>query len=233
MIEVVAFDADDTLWNNEVLYKRAEQRFADLMRSGGFGGEPLDVLAAVERRNVPVFGYGIKSFTLSMIEAAVEIGDGHCKPQWISEILDYAKQILTSEVELLPYVSSTLEELAAQYRLMLITKGELSEQERKIQASGLTSYFEQIEILGSKHEEAYQALLDKYDIVPQRFVMVGNSLRSDILPVVALGAFAVYVPFEHTWVYEHVSEDELAHAAYETVEHLGELPDVLLRLNRR
>jgi putative hydrolase of the HAD superfamily len=227
MIEVVAFDADDTLWKNEVLYKRAEQRFETLMQEAGYNGTAVDVLNEVEKRNVPVFGFGIKSFTLSMIEAALEIGDGSCKPAWIHSILDFSKEILTSDIELLPYTIETLEVLSRNYSLMLITKGELSEQERKIEITGVAKYFDRIEILGSKHEEAYRSVLRKHNISAETFVMVGNSLRSDILPVLSLGAHGVYVPHEITWIYEQVSEDDTGDAGYMKIEHLGMLPDLL------
>jgi len=227
MIEVVAFDADDTLWKNEVLYKQAEQRFEDLMREAGYNGSAVDVLNKVEKRNVPVYGFGIKSFTLSMIEAALVIGDGRCKPGWIHSVLDFSKEILTSDIELLPHTIKTLEMLSRNYSLILITKGELSEQERKIEVTGVAKYFDHIEILGSKHEEAYRSVLRKHNISPETFVMVGNSLRSDILPVLSLGAHGVYVPHEITWIYEQVSEDDIGDAGYEKIDHLGLLPDLL------
>ncbi len=230
MIRVVAFDADDTLWLNEVHYKQAEARFTELMLSNGYAGSPMDVLNATEVRNVPLYGYGLKSFTLSMIEAALEIG-GDCTTEWIQAILETSKDILKAEVELLPHTLSTLEALSGSYNLMLITKGELYEQERKIRETGVSAYFEHIEILGDKSEQAYQDLLDKYRVEPETFLMVGNSLRSDILPVVAIGGRAVHVPYADTWVYEQVSEDEIAARDYETIEHLGLLPGVLQKLN--
>ncbi|MBN1265906.1 MAG: HAD family hydrolase [Anaerolineales bacterium] len=231
MIRVVAFDADDTLWNNEVLYKRAEKRFDDLMHDAGFTGSAIEVLNAVESRNVPLYGYGIKSFTLSMIEAAVDIGDGFCKSEWIRSILTFSKEILDSDVELFPHTLATLETLSKKFDLMLITKGELSEQERKIQRTGVADFFDNIEILGSKHVGAYQAVLQKHRISPETFLMVGNSLRSDILPVVSLGGHAVYVPYENTWVYEYVSEEDIDDSAYQTIDHLGLLPQALQALN--
>jgi putative hydrolase of the HAD superfamily len=230
MIRVVAFDADDTLWLNEVHYKQAEARFTELMLSNGYGGSPMDVLNATEVRNVPLYGFGLKSFTLSMIEAALEIG-GDCTTEWIQAILETSKDILKAEVELLPYTLNTLDALSGKYTLMLITKGELFEQERKIRETGVSAYFEHIEILGEKSEQAYQDLLGKHRIDPETFLMVGNSLRSDILPVVAIGGQAVYVPYENTWVYEQVAEETITESNYETIEHLGQLPEVLRRMN--
>ena len=187
----------------------------------------MDVLNATEARNVPLYGYGFKSFTLSMIEAALEIGKGECRPEWIREILGFTREILRSEVELLPHVLETLEALKDRYTLMLITKGELSEQERKISSSDLAGYFTHIDILGDKSSDAYRDVLGTYGIEPSRFVMIGNSLRSDILPVVALGGRGVYIPCETSWVYEQVPDHQAAAASYEQLEHIGLLPDLI------
>jgi putative hydrolase of the HAD superfamily len=178
------------------------------------------------------FGYGIKAFALSMIETAIELTEGRITGPEIQTIIDAAKAMLTAEVEILENVADTLAHLAAHYSLMVITKGDLLDQEQKISRSGLVEHFRHIEIVSDKSQTSYEFLLQRYQIDPKRFLMVGNSLRSDILPVLALGAHAVYIPYPLTWAHE-AAEPPIGQPGYYEVEHLGLLPDLLANLERQ
>ncbi len=223
-IDVIAFDADDTLWENEVLYQHAQERLRDIL-SPWADAEIIDkVLYDTEMRNLPLYGYGIKAFSLSMIETAVHISEGEISGEDVSRILDIAQSMLQAEVELRPYVRETLEALSGKYPLMVITKGDLLDQTSKIKRSGLEDFFSITEIINDKTPEAYQAILQRHGIEPERFLMVGNSLRSDVLPVLELGGKAVYIPAETTWSHEVVSEFDDQSDGFFELDHLGELP---------
>ncbi|MFN2186764.1 MAG: HAD family hydrolase [Anaerolineae bacterium] len=224
MIDVIAFDADDTLWHNESLYSRAQDRFREIV--GAYSGDngALDELYETEMANLPYFGYGIKSFTLSMIETAIRISGGRIGASEIEEILDIAKEMKRAPVSLLHHAEDAVRALSQSHRLMLITKGDLLDQERKIANSGLAAHFDHVEVVTDKTESVYRDLLTRHGIAPERFLMVGNSLRSDILPVVALGGRAVYIPYHLTWAHETVSVHPQEAVAYEELEHIGLLP---------
>jgi putative hydrolase of the HAD superfamily len=226
--DVIAFDADDTLWHNETLFSMTQDKFRQLL--GRYEGTDLamDKLYEIEIRNLETFGYGIKGFTISMIEAAIELTQGRVVGQDIQQIIDFAREMLRAPVQLLDHVAELIPQLAQSYTLMLITKGDLFDQESKIAQSGLADYFTEIEIVSDKREETYRALLRKHKIAPERFMMVGNSLRSDILPVAALGGVAVHIPYQLTWAHEHIDDDE--QLVYLSLEHIGELPEILERL---
>jgi putative hydrolase of the HAD superfamily len=227
--EVVAFDADDTLWQNERLYVEAQARFKQLL-SHYHSPEWIEQrLYQTEMRNLRHFGYGIKAFALSMIETAVELTEGRIVGSDIQTLIDTAKSMLTAEVELLEHVADTLAGLADRYTLMLITKGDLLDQESKIERSGLADRFRHIEIVSDKSKASYTRLLQRYAISPERFIMVGNSLRSDILPVLEIGASAVYVPHQLTWIHEN-GETPVGHPRYFEIEHIGWLPGLLQKL---
>jgi putative hydrolase of the HAD superfamily len=228
MFEVIAFDADDTLWENEVFYTQATHWLGELLAQYIDPARLAEALEETEMRNIHQFGYGIKSFTLSMIETAILATQGRVRADEILQIVEHSKDMLRRDPQHFERVAETLEELAQHYDLMLITKGDLFEQENKIARSALRPYFKYIEVVGSKTSETYRAIMDKYAIQPSGFLMVGNSLRSDILPVLEAGGHAVYVPYENTWSHENVVET--GEVMYYTVEYLGELPELLRRL---
>jgi putative hydrolase of the HAD superfamily len=181
-------------------------------------------------RNLPIYGYGIKGFALSMIEAALEMSQQKIGGREIQCVLDLAKQMLSTDVELLEGVAEVVAELAQAYPLMLITKGDLVHQEAKIEQSGLKPYFRAIEIVADKTPQSYAALLARYHVEPSRFLMVGNSLRSDVLPVLAIGGQAVHVPYAITWAHEHVEVPPDRRGRYHELEHIGQLPALLKSL---
>ena len=230
MIEIIAFDADDTLWENETIYHKAKDELSRLLspyQEADWVNRKLD---EIEVANLQVYGYGIKSFTLSMIETAVEAVDGKVETHTISAILGIAKRMLSAEVELLDHTEQTLEQLSSDYVLMLVTKGDLFEQQRKISRSGIDHCFKLIEVVAEKTPARYREILKKHDIEIEQFLMVGNSLRSDILPIVAIGGKAVYIPNENTWFHEVPGQDEIEGAEYDELEHLGQLPEYMAAL---
>ena len=228
--DTIAFDADDTLWHNERLYVNAQAKFKQLL-AHYHNPEWIDErLYQTEMRNLDHFGYGIKAFALSMIETALELTEGRISGSDIQTIINLAREMLTADVELLEHVADTIPSMAATYPLMLITKGDLRDQEMKIARSGLAAHFRYVEIVSDKTRDNYEALLRRYGIAPDRFLMVGNSLRSDILPVLALGASAVYVPYRLTWAHEVVDSPPPEQLGYYQLEHLGLLQDLLVRL---
>lgn len=222
MIRVIAFDADDTLWHNEAYYRDAEASFRRML--AGYHDEAWiqERLFATEMRNLRHFGYGIKSFLISMIETAIELTEGQVTGREIQAIVDLGKEMLTHPVEPLAQVHETLTALQGRYRLMVITKGDLMDQEAKLARSGLDTFFSAVEVVSEKDEGVYRAILARQEITPSEFLMVGNSVKSDILPVVALGAQAVHVPYETTWAHEHVEDADLSR--FTTLAHLGLLP---------
>jgi len=227
MLDAIAFDADDTLWHNMQLFASTENRFKDLL--AGYH-EPSWIekrLFETEMRNLEVFGYGIKGFTLSMIETAIDLSEGRISGREIQAILDLGRSMLAHPIELFDHAEETVRLLSASHELILITKGDLFDQESKLARSGLGDCFHHVEIVSRKDEETYRTILGKHSIHPDRFLMVGDSLKSDILPVVALGAQAVHVPFEITWAHEEVPSDLLSRLYFHTIDHLGELPKIV------
>jgi putative hydrolase of the HAD superfamily len=228
--DIIALDADDTLWENERYYTGAKNRFVEMISKYG---EPQYIdqrMGEIEVNNIRYYGYGIKSFVLSMVEAAIELSGNRVTGGEIQQIIDLAKQVLSAEVQLFDHVEETLGQLEIEYALMLITKGEQWEQERKIKNSGLGKYFRYIEIVGDKNEASYRGLLAKYNISPERFLMVGNSLKSDILPVLKIGGWAVYIPYAHTWSHELEIGTEHEDIHYDGLENLNQLPGYLHKL---
>jgi putative hydrolase of the HAD superfamily len=227
VFEVIAFDADDTLWHNERLYAGAQARFADLLAHYHSPEWIQERLYQTETRNLQHFGHGIKAFALSMIETAIELTEGRLSGQDIQALIDTAKEMLTAEVELLEQVSETVSALARIYPLMVITKGDLLDQETKLARSGLSHHFQYVEVVSNKTREGYQRILKRYAFAPERFLMVGNSLRSDILPVLDLGGHAVYVPYDLTWIHEAAEPPLSGQQRYYQLEHIGSLPGLL------
>jgi putative hydrolase of the HAD superfamily len=231
-IDVIALDADDTLWHNETLYAQAEIKLAELLAPFLDRDQVVQELFETEMGNLAYFGYGIKSFTLSMIETAIRVSSGQVSGPEIQQIVDVAKEMHQAPVQLLDHVKDVIPKLAASHWLMLITKGDLFDQEAKLARSGLASHFERVEIVTKKTPEVYRALLREHRIEPRRFLMVGNSLRSDILPVLSLGAHAVHIPYHLTWAHEVVSVDSSHEDGYVELEHIGLLPEFIQRLNQ-
>ncbi len=231
MLDLIAFDADDTLWHTEHLYSDAEARFAELLAPYGVTGPIEQKLFATESANLRFFGFGIKSFALSMIETAIRLTDGHISGHDIQRVIDLAKGMLSADVQLLDHAEDAVLSLSQSFPLMIITKGDLLDQESKIERSGLGRHFKYIEIVSDKTRDSYAALLARHNLRPEGFLMVGNSLRSDVLPVLALGARAVHVPYRLTWAHERVSPEELAGVQVVELEHLGQLVDWVQQLN--
>jgi putative hydrolase of the HAD superfamily len=209
-IKIIAFDADDTLWVNEPYYRNCENQFALLMQNYGDADDLKQKLFEVEMNNLSSYGYGAKSFGLSMIEAAMAISGGRINIGVISQIIDLAKGLIHSPLELLPGVKVVLQSLSGKYRLVLATKGDLLDQERKLLKSGLDACFHHIEIMSDKQTKNYLRLLNHLDCAPNEFLMIGNSVKSDIIPVLEIGAQALYVPFHTTWQHEIISQDLLS-----------------------
>ena len=230
MIQTIAFDADDTLWHNETLFAVTQAEISALLRPYTDEATLQARLLETETRNLRLFGYGAKGFTLSMIETAIEVSEGRVTAREIQAILDGGKALLAHPVELLPGVRETLEELAGRYNLMLITKGDLFHQESRIAASGLGDLFSALEIVSEKDEPTYERVFRRYHLDPATFLMVGNSLRSDILPVVALGARAIYIPYEITWQHEVADPRAAAHDGWWELASIAELPGKLAEL---
>jgi putative hydrolase of the HAD superfamily len=226
-IELVALDADDTLWHNEPMYTSARERFCALLSRYQPAGIPDERLHQVEMRNLQHFGYGVKGFVLSMIETAIELTDGKLESEDVRTIMGLGRDMLAAPVTLLEGVREAVEELAACFRLILVTKGDLLHQETKLASSGLGDRFTGIEIVSEKNVELYRKVMRRYGVRPAQFVMVGNSLRSDILPVLEAGAHAVYIPYEGTWIHEHVAEEHLRDATYHEIPAIRELPALL------
>jgi putative hydrolase of the HAD superfamily len=205
-IKAIAFDADDTLWVNEPFFRNAEKEFCELMREYLDEDQCNRLLFEVEMQNLPLYGYGIKPFTLSLIEAAIRFSDGKVAISAINTLIERGKKMLEEPIDLLDGIKETLQRLNGDYRLVMATKGDLLDQERKLIKSGLEPYFHHIEIVSDKTEVQYQKLVKHLDVKPEEFLMVGNSVKSDILPVLNIGAHAFHIPFHTTWVHEEVKE---------------------------
>ena len=221
-LTTIGFDADDTLWQNEHFYKLTEARFATLLTGHVEPGELSAHLLDTERRNLKQYGFGIKGFTLSMIETAIEVTRGDIPASVIAEILEAGRDMLSHPVETLPHVRETLETLAGRYRMVMITKGDLFDQERKLAESGLGELFDAVEIVSDKDTDTYRRVFRQYGDGPERAMMVGNSLKSDVVPAIAAGSWGVYIPHDLNWVLEH-AEEPVASPRYHQLAHLGEL----------
>ncbi|HMC01301.1 MAG TPA: HAD family hydrolase [Flavobacteriaceae bacterium] len=226
-IKVIGFDADDTLWVNETYFREAEEAFAQLLSDYETPNKIDQELFKVEMKNLDLYGYGVKAFILSMVEAALDISNKDVSNQDLEKILNIGKDMINKPVVLLDGVEEVLKALSQKYRLILATKGDLLDQERKLKKSGLNQYFHHIEVLSDKKEENYSKLLNHLDIKPSEFLMIGNSLKSDILPLINLKANAIHVPFHTTWVHEQVNEKETNGKDFKTLSSLRELLTLL------
>lgn len=206
-IRVIGFDADDTLWVNEPYYREAENQFTSLMKEYGVGSEAGEALFAKEMDNLKLYGYGIKAFMLSLVECAIELTGGAVGADTIGRILGIGKSMLQRPIELLEDVKGVLEALSPHYRLIVATKGDLLDQEGKMKRSSISSFFHHIEVMSDKTESQYVQLLKHLDIEPHQFLMIGNSMKSDVIPPLNLGAWAIHVPYHTTWAHEEVELD--------------------------
>ncbi len=225
--EIIAFDADDTLWQTEHLYVEAQARLRTLL-SRYIDQQDIEArLYATEMRNLDHFGYGIKAFALSMIETAIELTEGRVSAGDIQSIIATAREMMQADIELIAGAAETVAQLSASHTLMLITKGDLHDQETKLSRSGLAAHFRYVEIVSSKNVDTYRTILSKHNLSPSQFLMVGNSLPSDILPVLALGAAAVYIPWEITWAHDHAEVPPESQPGFYQLARIGELPALL------
>ncbi len=221
-IKVIAFDADDTLWDNEPFFRETEDRFCELM-SDYLPAHTLErELLQTEITNIELYGYGIKGFILSMIETALRVSDHTIPSSALDKIIALGKEMMQKPVQLMNGAEEVLSELRKNYRLVMATKGDLVDQHRKLHKSGLGRHFHHIEIMTDKKENDYARLIGRLDIQPDEFVMIGNSLKSDILPVLAVGGYGIHVPYHTTWIHERI-EGEVEHQNFQRLESLEEL----------
>ena len=221
-LKVIAFDADDTLWVNEPYFQNTEKKFCSLLEDFLPQHSISNELFKIEVENLALYGYGIKGYILSMIEAALKISDKQISLAAVDLILEYGKEMLNQPIELLDNVDDVLATLKPHYRLVVATKGDLLDQERKLKKSGLAHYYHHIEIMSDKREDDYIKLIKHLDIDPNEFLMVGNSLKSDVMPVINIGGHAIHVPFHTTWAHEHV-ETNLIHQNFKQANSLSEI----------
>ena len=225
-LKVIAFDADDTLWVNEPYFRQTEERFYSLLGGYSTQHELERELLKTEIDNLPLYGYGIKGFIISMIETALNITNNKIGSSIVAQIIDLGKQMLNQPIELLDGVEEVLEALKGKYRLVVATKGDLLDQERKLKKSGISHYFHHIEIMSEKDDANYLKLIRHLDIQPDELVMIGNSLKSDILPVLNIGGNAVHVPYHITWAHEQV-EDSIDNEKFKSVEGIKDILEFL------
>ncbi|WP_417700493.1 HAD family hydrolase [Pseudophaeobacter sp.] len=233
-LTTIGFDADDTLWHNERFFRVTQDRFAALLldhtpASLDRTGLERRLLAA-EKRNLGRYGYGVKGFTLSMIETAIEVTNQRVPAAVIQELIVAGQMMLTYPIELLPHARAAVEQLADHHRLILITKGDLLDQERKLAQSGLGDLFDAVEIVSEKTPQIYHEIFTRHAEGPERAMMVGNSMRSDVVPPITAGGWGIYVPHGQIWEVEH-AEPPSDSPRYHTIEHLGQLPDLVARIN--
>ncbi len=225
-IKVIAFDADDTLWDNEAFFRETENKFYALLEDYLPQHTVARELLTTEIANIGLYGYGIKGFMLSMIETAIRITDGTIRVKVIEEVIGFGKELLQKPVTLLPGVEETLQTLKGKYRLVMATKGDLLDQERKLKKSKLESYFHHIEIMSEKKEDDYRKLIRHLDIAPNQFLMIGNSLKSDVLPVLNLGGHGIHIPYHTTWAHEKI-DHEISHENFKELAHIKEVLNFL------
>lgn len=226
-IRVIGLDADDTLWHNETIFERVHERYRALL-STYHDAETVDrTLLATELRNLSLYGYGVKGFTLSAIETAIQLTEGKIRAEEIRTLLELGREMLNHPVDLLDRVAETIALLASSHTLLLITKGDLLDQQRKLNKSGLAPHFKSVEIVSEKDAATYAAILRRQNVEPAEFLMVGNSLKSDILPVLEIGAAALHVPYELSWMLDRTDEIPVAPGRFFQLGSLGQLPDLL------
>jgi len=225
-IKIIAFDADDTLWDNELYFQEAEEKFCELLEDFLPQHTVSRELLQTEIKNISLYGYGIKAFMLSMIETAIRITEKNIKAETIEKIIAFGQELLEKPVLLLDGVDEVLKSLKPNYRLVMATKGDLLDQERKLKKSGLADFFHHIEIMSEKKEADFQKLIRHLDIRPNEFLMIGNSIKSDILPVLNIGGHGIHIPYHVTWAHEKV-ETAIDHKNFRQVERIKDLLDHL------
>ncbi len=231
MITTIGFDADDTLWQNEAFFRLTQDRFADLMAPYCPPAHLHDQLLAAERRNLGHYGFGVKGFTLSMIETAIEVSAGSVPSAVIAELIAAGREMLAHPIDLLPHARSTVQIMAQDHRVLLITKGDLLDQERKLAQSGLGDLFHGVEIVSDKNAQSYGAIAARHGVAAEAMLMVGNSLKSDVVPMISAGGWGVHVPHDLTWALEH-AEAPADHPRFARLNNLGELPDLVESITR-
>jgi putative hydrolase of the HAD superfamily len=229
MLTTIGFDADDTLWQNETFFRLTQDRFLQVLQSHADLDHLRDRLEAAERRNLAYYGFGVKGFTLSMIETAVEVTEGRVPGAVIADLVAMGRDLLEHPMELLPHARATVSALSAQFRLVLITKGDLLHQERKLAQSGLGDLFHAVEIVSDKTQATYRQAFQRHGTGADQAMMVGNSLRSDVIPALQAGCWGVYVPHQLEWAYE-AADAPLDHRRYHRITDLGELPSLVAKL---
>ena len=225
-LKVIAFDADDTLFVNEPYFLETEEKFCELMQDYLSKHDISQELFRVEIDNLKIYGYGIKAYILSMIEAAMKISNNTIPVTFVEKILEFGKELLEKPIVLLEGVEETLQALHGKYKLVVATKGDLLDQRRKLHNSGLGKYFHHIEVMSDKQEKDYLDLLKRLEIQPKEFFMIGNSLKSDVLPVLAIGGYAVHIPFHTTWAHERI-DYEVKHKNFSTAEKISEVLKII------
>ena len=229
-LTTIAFDADDTLWHTEQFFQMTQHHFKMLLADFAEPDHLGERIVAAERRNIKHFGYGVKSFTLSLIETAIEVTEGKVSAETVQQIINAGRDMLAHPIEVLPGVADTLEALAGKYKLAVITKGDLFDQERKVAQSGLGDFFDVVEIVSEKETATYTRIFNAIGDGPERSMMVGNSLKSDVIPALGAGAWGVYVPHELTWALEH-AEEPINEVRFRHAKALIELPQLITKMS--
>ncbi|MEJ6675600.1 MAG: HAD family hydrolase [Polaribacter sp.] len=222
-IKVIAFDADDTLWVNETYFREAEDAFTDLLSQYETKNKIAQELFKTEIKNLPIYGYGVKGFVLSLLECALVLSNYQLPPETFGKIIAIGKGMLEKPIQLLDGVEEVLKSLQGKYKLIVATKGDLLDQERKLEKSNLSHYFHHIEVMSDKKEKEYLKLVKHLDIIPAQLLMIGNSLKSDVLPLLEIGANAIHIPFHTTWMHEEVFLAEVQNLDFKTLRNIKEL----------
>lgn len=223
--KIIAFDADDTLWHNEPYFDEAQERFAELFQDYASKQEILQLILTHQVKNLPLYGFGIKAFTLSMIDSALELTNNKISGDGIQKIVTIGRDLLQKPVELLPDVEEVLENLYGKYKLVVATKGDLKDQHRKLHDSGIGHYFHHIEVLSDKKDSDYIKMLQRLEINPANFTMIGNSLKSDVLPILNIGGYGIHIPYHTTWEYEKI-DFEITHENFKALENIKQVVDL-------
>ena len=226
---IIAFDADDTLWHNEPYFDEAQERFCELFQDFASKQEILGLILNHQVKNLPLYGFGIKAFTLSMIDSALELTNQSISGQNIAKVIQIGRDLLQKPVELLPEVENVLQQLHGKYKLIVATKGDLKDQHRKLHDSGIGHYFHHIEVMSDKQEIDYQKMLGRLDCKAEDLLMIGNSLKSDVLPVLKIGGHAIHIPYHTTWEYEKI-DFEIKHPNFKALKKVSEVVPIIMKL---
>jgi putative hydrolase of the HAD superfamily len=226
--KIIAFDADDTLWHNEPYFDEAQAKFCELFADYASNQEILQLILNHQVKNLPLYGFGIKAFVLSMIESALELTNHQISGNGIEKIIKIGKDLLQKPVELLPEVEDVLQQLKGKYKLVVATKGDLKDQHRKLHDSGIGHYFHHIEVMSDKKELDYEKMLGRLDVKPEYFIMIGNSLKSDVLPVLNIGGHGYHIAYHTTWEYEKI-DFEIEHDNFKSLEKISDVLPILLK----